>query len=107
MKGWFFIDAGASFPYAQLLQYILFPGEDTSDIKVVKTPSLLRMLKIIRILRVVRLLRVMKLKKLMYKVQEYVVTDTLNMMVDFAKIFLGMFFFSHWIACSFFYIANF
>ncbi len=64
------------------------------------------MLKIIRILRVVRLLRVLKLKKLMYKIQEFVVTDTLNMVVDICKIFVMMFVMSHWMACGFYFCAN-
>ena len=86
---------------------MIFQDDDNDDLEYLKTPSLLRILKIIRIFRVIKLLRVLRLKKLLYKVQEYVVTDTLNTLVEVFKIILFMFVMSHWMACAFYYVADF
>ena len=67
---------------------------------------LMRMLKLIRILKVVRLLRVVKLKRLMYMIEERIITDTLNALLEASKVFIGMMIMSHWMACGFYYIAD-
>jgi hypothetical protein len=64
------------------------------------------MLKIIRFLRILRLLRVFKLKKLVYKVEEYVVTDTLTLIMDSIKILTVIFFMTHLMAWTFYYIGE-
>ena len=103
------MDLLASFPYTYIIENIVLSDDqqDTEDISYLKTPSLLRMLKIIRILRVLRLLRVLKLKRLLYKIEEYIVTDLLAAVMDGVKIFIMVFSMCHWMACAFYFVSDF
>ena len=109
LKGWFLMDLIASFPYTYIIEYFVIRDEaqDTNDLSYLKTPSLLRLLKIIRILKVLRLLWVLKLKRLLYKIEEYIVTDFVAAIMDGIKIFILVFSMSHWMACAFYYISDF
>lgn len=91
---WFIIDLLATFPYEYTIELALTNGgdSDSSVEQYSEAPQLLRMLKLIRFLRILRLLRVMKLKKLLYKLEEYMVTDVLNTFMDFIKLLVLIFF---------------
>ena len=98
LTGWFLLDVLASFPYALVIENLIVQDSNSSLSSLSTTPRLLRMLKIIRFLRILRLLRVFKLKKLLYKVEEYIVTDTLNLIMDSFKILMVIFFMTHLMA---------
>ena len=85
LTGWFILDFLASFPYALVFENLLV-GSSGGFSSFAKTPQLLRLLKIIRFLRILRLLRVFKIKRLLYKIEEYIVTDTLTFIMDSLKI---------------------
>jgi len=88
VMGWLVLDVLASFPYSFVLENLFIGSSDSGLSSLSKTPRLLRILKIIRFLRILRLLRVFKLKRLLYKVEEYVVTDTLTLIMDSLKILM-------------------
>ena len=49
-------------------------------------PGLLKLLKVSKLLKMLKLLRVAKLKKIMNKFEEYIVTDSMDLMVTFFNI---------------------
>lgn len=105
LRTWFLIDILATFPYEYSIEYA-FGAEHESVQQLSQAPQLLRMLKLVRFLRILRLLRVFKLKKFLYKIQEYIVTDVLGMIMDIVKLLVMIFFISHWMACIFYYIGD-
>ena len=65
------------------------------------------MLKIMKFLRIIRLLRVVKLRKLMYKIEDYISDDALNLIMDSFKILIYILGMCHWIGCMFHFVAEF
>lgn len=65
------------------------------------------MLKIMRFMRILRLLRVLKLKKVIYKLEEYIVTDTLTFFKDSIQLLATVLYLSHWMACIFYFVGDF
>ena len=106
LTGWFILDVLASFPYSLVLENILVGKSNSGMSSLSKTPQLLRLLKIIRFLRILRLLRVFKLKRLLYKVEEYIVTDTLTLIMDSLKILMVIFLMTHLMACTFYFVGD-
>ena len=106
VSGWFVLDVLASFPYSLIIESFLQNDPNSNLSSLSSTPRLLRMLKIIRFLRILRLLRVLKLKKLIYKIEEYIVTDTLTLIMDSMKILLVIFFMTHLMACTFYFTGD-
>lgn len=88
----------ASFPYEYTIELAFNSNPDSNVSQYSKAPRLLRMLKLIRFLRILRLLRVLKLKKILYKIEEYLVTEVLNTFMDIMKLLVLIFFISHWMA---------
>lgn len=104
---WFVMDILASFPYDLVIEVALTSqGGNSSLSQYSDAPQLLRMLKLIRFLRILRLLRVMKLKRLLYKLEEFMITDFLNTVMDFAKLLILVFFITHWMACTFYFVGD-
>lgn len=106
LTGWFVMDVLASFPYSLVFENLILKDNNSQLSSLSTTPRLLRMLKIIRFLRFLRLLRVFKLKRLLYKIEEYIVTDTLTLIMDSTKILLVIFFMTHLMACTFYFIGD-
>jgi uncharacterized protein (DUF2164 family) len=50
-----------------------------------------------------KLLRVAKLKKIMMKFDEYIVTDSMDLMVTFINITIYIMFIAHYMGCFFYY----
>ena len=48
----------------------------------------------------------MKLQKLLSKFEEYIVTDSMDLMVTFVNIFLKILIVAHYMACLFFYVGK-
>lgn len=106
LSTWFLVDLLATFPYEYTIEFAFGSNQNQSVDQVSQAPQLLRMLKLIRFLRILRLLRVLKLKKFLYKLEEYVITETLNMFMDIVKLLVQIFFLSHWLACTFYYVGD-
>jgi hypothetical protein len=53
-----------------------------------------------------RLLRVFKLRRLLYKFEEFIMSDMVNALLGFIKVILVILFIAHWIACLFYYIGS-
>jgi len=106
LKGWFALDFFASFPYEYTIELAVGGDSNSALDQYSQAPQLLRMLKLIRFLRILRLLRVMKLKKFIYKLEEYMVTETLNTLLDVLKLLVLIFFISHVMACTFYYVGD-
>jgi hypothetical protein len=106
LTGWFSLDFLASFPYSIVFENLLVGGSSGGFSSFSKTPQLLRLLKIIRFLRILRLLRVFKIKRLLYKIEEYIVTDTLTFIMDSLKILTVIFFMTHLMACTFYFVGD-
>ena len=97
LRTWFLLDVAAVFPYSSITDLIL-PESKGGGNPALKTPQLLRLLKIVRFVRILRIIRIFKLGKLMYKIEEYIVTDTLTSMVDSVKLLTIILYVGHWLA---------
>ena len=64
------------------------------------------MLKMIKFVRMLRIIRVLKLKKLIYKVEEYIVADTIYSVVEGIKLILIILYISHWLGCTFYFVGD-
>jgi hypothetical protein len=106
LRTWFLIDVLATFPYEYTFEFAMGSEENESVQQYSQAPQLLRMLKLIRFLRILRLLRVLKLKKFLYKLDEFIVTDVLNTVMDILKLLVLIFFISHLLACTFYYVGD-
>jgi hypothetical protein len=106
IRTWLLIDVLATFPYEYTIEIALGSNQSENVDQYSQAPQLLRMLKLIRFLRILRLLRVLKLTKFLYKLEEYIVTETLNMLMDIIKLLVLIFFISHWLACTFYYVGD-
>ncbi|CAI2366607.1 unnamed protein product [Moneuplotes crassus] len=105
--GWFILDVLASFPYSFILESIFIQDSESSGLNSLsQTPQLLRLLKVIRFLRILRLIRVLKIKRLVYKIEEYIVTDTLTLIMDSLKMLMVIFFMTHLMACTFYFVGD-
>lgn len=117
---WLFIDVISSCPYTWILAGIEgvsirdIEADDRSKIgsedekisgAVANAPQLLRLLKIAKMLKMLKLLRVMKLKKLMNKFEEYVVTDSIHLVLTFFSLTIQLLVVCHYIGCFFFYFG--
>jgi hypothetical protein len=98
LKSWFILDMIASFPYSYTVELMLTDNPNSSVESITIAPRLLRMLKIIKFLRILRLLRVLKLKKVLYKMEEYIVTEFLNSVMDGIKLLAIMMLINHLMA---------
>ncbi len=52
-----------------------------------------------------KLLRVMKLKMLMNKFDEYIVSDSMELMVTFSNLTIKILVIAHYMSCIFYYIG--
>lgn len=52
-----------------------------------------------------KLLRVMKLKRILMKFEEYIITDSMDLMVTFLNITLKIIIIAHYMSCISFYIG--
>jgi len=52
-----------------------------------------------------KLLRVMKLKRIFNKFEEYIITDSMDLMVTFFTITMKIIVIAHYMGCIFFYIG--
>lgn len=96
LKTWFLLDLAAVFPYYLITD--IFLSSNNSNDAALKTPQLLRLLKIMRFVRVLRIIRIFKIGKLMYKLEEYIVTETLSSIVDSIKLLTIILYVGHWLA---------
>lgn len=107
LTGWFIFDIIASFPYQYTLELIFTTNPDSSMNSLSVAPKLLRMIKIVKFLRILRLLRVLKLKRVLYKIDEYLITDQLSALFDGLKLLAVILLINHMMACIFYYIGTF
>ena len=86
---------------------LFFPIDPNSEFSVfVIAPRLLRGLKIVKFLQILRLLKMLKLKYVLYRLEEYIVTDFFNAVVDLFKILFFIAFLSHIMGWIYFYIGT-
>jgi hypothetical protein len=104
LKTWFILDLAAVFPYFLITD--MFISSNNSNDAALKTPQLLRLLKIMRFVRILRIIRIFKIGKLMYKLEEYIVTDTLSSIVDAIKLLTIILYVGHWLAWLFYFIGD-
>ena len=58
-----------------------------------------------KLLKMLKILRVMKVKKLIAKFEEYIVTDSMDLMVTFFNITIKIIIMAHYMSCLFFYVG--
>jgi hyperpolarization activated cyclic nucleotide-gated potassium channel 2 len=75
------------------------------DDHALSTPQLLKLAKLTRFFRFLRLLRILKLKQLLYKLEEFIVNETLIATINLLKVVLVVVFIGHWMACIFYQIG--
>lgn len=85
----------ASFPYNYTVEYFLISNPDSDVESLTVAPRLLRMLKIVKFLRILKILRVLKLKKILYKIEEYIITDFLWSVMDGVKLLAVLLLINH------------
>jgi hypothetical protein len=95
LRTWFILDVAAIFPYSTVMSFFLESGHNS---EAFKGPQLLRLLKIIRFIRILRIIRIFKIGKLFYKLEEYIITDTLTVIVDSLKLLIFLLYVGHWLA---------
>lgn len=125
LKGWFVIDLVSSTPYTWILAWsqgmsireiesdsgIDASTQDSAADKpanlgaLASTPQLLRLLKIAKLLKMLKLLRIMKIKRLLMKFEEYIVSDSMNLVVTFSNITIMICVIAHYMGCFFFYFG--
>lgn len=110
LKQWFWIDLASSIPYTWLLAAsqglsIREIEEDDALSAGSNAPQLLKLLKVAKLLKMLKLLRVVKIKKIMLKFEEYIVTDSMDLMVTFLNITLKIIVVAHYMSCAVFYIG--
>ena len=76
-----------------------------SDSAIADAPTLFKLLKISKLLKMLKLLRILKLKRILHKFEEYIMTDSMDLIVTFVNIFLKILIVAHYMACLFFYVG--
>jgi hypothetical protein len=103
LRLWFWLDVAASFPYPLVISpEAYFHLEDSGNIKAL---NLLRFLKFMRMMRILRLLRIFKLKKLFVHFEDYLMSDTITLILQFSKLLLICLFIAHLGGCFWFYLG--
>lgn len=110
LKYWFWIDLASSVPYTWLLAAsqglsIREIEEDDTLSAGSNAPQLLKLLKVAKLLKMLKLLRVVKIKRIMLKFEEYIVTDSMDLMVTFLNITVKIIVVAHYMSCAVFYIG--
>lgn len=109
IRGWFWLDLLASFPYTWVINFeeeeLVDDGSGTGG-SIFKTPQLLRFLKIMRFVRILRLLRVLRLHRIFIRLEENIASETMNILIKFLKLIILITFIAHWIACFFFVVGD-
>jgi hypothetical protein len=95
LRTWFILDVVAVLPYSLIMGLFI---TDSDRNAALEGPQLLRLLKVIRFVRILRIIRIFKLRKLLYKLEEYIVTDTLTVVVDSIKLLIFLLYVGHWLA---------
>ena len=72
---------------------------------IADAPQFLKLLKISKLLKMLKLLRVVKIKRLMQKFEEYIVTDSMDLLVTFSNSTVKIIVIAHYMGCCFFYIG--
>lgn len=104
LRTWFVLDVIAVLPYNEIMSMIM--GSESSNSAALKTPQLLRLLKIVRFVRILRIVRIFKLGKVLYKLEEYIVTDTLTLIIEAFKLLTVILYVGHWLACMFYFVGD-
>ena len=94
-KLWFWLDLISSIPFTWILAWSQgiklrdVENDDSQSIAnsvIVDAPQFLKLLKISKLLKMLKLLRMVKIKRLMRKFEEYIVTDSIDLLVTFFNI---------------------
>lgn len=99
---WFFIDVISSFPYS----FLDMGSSSSGNISALKSAKLIRILRLIKYARLLRLLRFLKVNKLVQGLEDLIVSDIINIAMEFIKLTVILFFITHWMACIFFSVAD-
>jgi len=57
------------------------------------------MLKIAKLIKMLKLLRVVKIKRILIKFEEYIVTDSMDLLVTFLNITVKILIITHYMSC--------
>jgi hypothetical protein len=111
MKNWFWVDLVSSIPYTWLLAASQgvsirdIEDDDAVSGEIANAPQLLKLLKVAKLLKMLKLLRVVKIKRILLKFEEYIVTDSMDLMVTFLNITVKIIVVAHYMGCAVFYIG--
>ncbi len=109
LKLWFWLDLAASFPYSMVVSpeaYFSFENQaELNKTSNSNATSFIRLLKLMRMLRMIRLLRIVKIKKFLTYLEDYLMSDTFNMFIQFSQLGLMFVFIAHLGACFWFFIG--
>ena len=94
LKGWFLIDLVATFPISMIVSSTETDQASLGDLN-----------KILRLLRIFKLFRILRLARLLPRLEE---TTVLNpAILRLIKLFTSSLFLWHWIACGYWFVAEF
>lgn len=110
IKGWFWIDLIASFPYDWVVNQSIFIEDQNSDDNEMFQPGfnsskLVRMIQILRLFRMVKLIRLAKLKVIILKIEDLLYNEFLANLFIYARLGTIVFFMAHWTACIWFFAS--
>jgi hypothetical protein len=80
-------------------------SEGIASSVIADAPKFFKLLKISKLLKMLKLLRVVKVKRLMAKFEEYIITDSVDLLVTFFNIVVKIIVIAHYMGCAFFYIG--
>lgn len=104
LRNWFAPDLVGSIPFS-IFEFT--EGTQSLNISAAKTSTkLFRMLKLVRYLKLLRIVRIIKTSKWLDDLDDHFSTESSNFFFKFVKIFIVMFFVSHWNACLFYSVGQ-
>lgn len=103
IRGWFFLDAFASFPWKHLFALISIGSNGAGS----KASELVKVFKYTKAVRMIKVLRILKLGELMQEVEEKMVAaHSLTVCFQLAKMCVTLFIMCHNMACAFFFLGK-
>lgn len=100
LKFGFWVDLLSSFPYSQVLIWILHDESENQN------SSLITLASVFKFMRFFKLLRIFKIKRIKARYEELWYNDKFSLVSLFLKIFLVILYFAHTIACLFWLVGS-
>merc|ERR1719387_2971616 len=106
LTGFFLLDLAASIPYDLLI--LLFGGNQTTNNapKMIRGSRMLKVMRMVRALRIVKVVRIFRLRTIMYRLEEVVQSQSIQLTINICKYLAIMVYLAHWEACLWYWIGR-